>query len=121
MLNMDIVIAESKKIELLLKKYFHASGDNLEQLVESCDERLPSSVTVHLSRLVALKVKMDQENSYQENEENFLTLCALCEEELKPRANRFIWNCVLGLFVVLLLGAIGFYLVHWDYISFSKS
>lgn len=116
--NINAVIMESRRLEMLLKAHYHAQGNTLQELVESSRERLPSDVISKLSLIASIQYDAIDEKNNDEFDVNLLiTKCKECEKELLPRSNRTIWGIALFLIFSVTAGAIWFYIENWHYIA----
>ena len=112
--EMDQVVLRTHRLEALLKQQYHAQGNELEQLIVSCQERLPSHITVKLHFIVGMSQKIESGHQTLEESREFFLACKECEKELTPRSGRFVWRIALSLMTVMTLAAVLFYYMHWD-------
>jgi len=115
MSDIEKVILRTRKLESLLRLQYHAEGNGLDQLITSCEERLPHDVIDKLRYIASTYDKVVHEDEYQpELGRQFISVCNDCERELTPRSGRFIWRVAITLMTLITLLAIAFYYAHWD-------
>ncbi|MGV3002905.1 DUF4145 domain-containing protein [Vibrio sp.] len=117
MSDIEKVVLHTRRLERLLREQYHAKGQGLVELTESCVTRLPHDVAqrIHLiaqSRQQLLDGEIDLELTA-----DFIQTCIECEKELTPRSGRFIWGVAIVLMLAMTLGAILFYSIHWDVVA----
>ncbi|EEY98100.1 DUF4145 domain-containing protein [Vibrio mimicus] len=118
MSEIEQVVLRTRKLETLLREQYHAEGKGLHQLVSSCEERLPHDVIKKLRYVATIRNKLMHEDGYQlDNRKAFLAVCQECEDELTPRSGKFVWRLAFMLMVLMTLGAIFFYYLHWEELS----
>ena len=118
MSDITLVVERSRKIESLLKVYYHAQGKGLHQLISSCEDRLPNDVIKKLRFIATMKNKVVHEKDYQlEDKQRFKQTSKLVIEILTPRSSRFIWMLVGGILVISTLFSMMVYLIYWDTIK----
>ncbi|WP_375751875.1 DUF4145 domain-containing protein [Vibrio sp. HN007] len=118
MSDIERVVVRTRRLEKLLRVQYHADGKGLHQLITSCEERLPHDVIGKLRYVATIRNKIVHEENYQlEDRNDFLAVCDDCEQELTPRASRFIWRAAVALMILFTLAALGFYYIHWDTLS----
>ncbi|WP_413285577.1 DUF4145 domain-containing protein [Vibrio sp. MA40-2] len=115
MSDIEEVVKRSRRIEKLLRVHYHADGKGLHQLITSCEERLPHDMAKKLRYIATIRNKIVHEDDYKlEDNKAFFATCDLCEKELTPRANVFIWRAAILVMLFFTLAALGVYAVHWD-------
>ncbi|MCL9783561.1 DUF4145 domain-containing protein [Vibrio sp. S4M6] len=115
MTDIEKVILQTRKIESLLRLQYHAEGKSLDELITSCEERLPHDVIDKLRYVAMTYDKVVHEDEFQpELGRQFLSVCHDCEKELTPRSGRFIWRVAISLMALITVMAIAFYYAHWD-------
>lgn len=115
MSDIESVVQRTRRLEKLLRLRYHAEGQGLHQLITSCQDRLPHDVISKLRYVATIRNKIVHEENYQlEDKRAFMAVCDDCEQELTPRASRFIWRTAMMLMAVLTLLALLFYYIHWD-------
>ncbi|WP_104400952.1 DUF4145 domain-containing protein [Vibrio penaeicida] len=118
MSDIEKVVTKTRRLEKLLRQQYHASGGTMEQLISSCEERLPHDVIDKLRSVAATRDSLVNEHEEELDDPiRFLKLCDECEKELTPRSGRFIWGVALSLMVVITLAALSFYYAHWQELS----
>lgn len=118
MSDIEKVVTKTRRLEKLLRQQYHASGGTMEQLISSCEERLPHDVIDKLRTVAATRDSLVNEQIEELDDSiRFLKLCNECEKELTPRSGRFIWGVALSLMVVITLVALSFYYAHWQELS----
>ncbi|BCL71548.1 conserved hypothetical protein [Vibrio nigripulchritudo MADA3029] len=119
MSDIEKVVIRTRRLEKLLRQQYHASGANMDQLISSCEERLPHDVIDKLRSVAATRDSLvnDENDIDLDNPGQFLKLCDECEKELTPRSGRFIWGVALSLMVLITLAALSFYYAHWQELS----
>ncbi len=118
MSDIERVVVRTRRLEKLLRSQYHADGQGLHQLISSCEERLPHDVISKLRYIATVRNKIVHEDSYQlDNKRQFFSVCRECEQELTPRATRFIWRIAIILVMAFTAVALGFYYVHWEKLS----
>ncbi|MGL5291449.1 MAG: DUF4145 domain-containing protein [Vibrionaceae bacterium] len=109
-----LVIKLTKRIEYLLTEYYHATGDDLAQMVESCQERLPNAVMQPLNLVTQIASEALHDNHYHlADTKQFLIACKQCEQLLTPRSVRRIWYVALLLIVLVTGMSLWFYANFW--------
>ncbi|MGF1743233.1 DUF4145 domain-containing protein [Vibrio profundum] len=109
------VVLRTHRVESLLRSQYHAEGEGLEQLISSCEERLPHDVIAKLHQIAQLHNTLtSDEQTPSDAKQDFLLLCRECEKELTPRSSRFIWRTAIVLMMLITMAALGFYYAHWD-------
>ncbi|MDR9828836.1 DUF4145 domain-containing protein [Vibrio sp. FNV 38] len=115
MSDIEKVVIRTRRLEKLLRVQYHAEGVGLEQLVSSCEERLPHDVIGRLRFVATIRDKVVHEEDFAFNEmDEFIEVCEVCEEGLTPRSSRFIWRAAMWLMVLITTLAIIIYYIHWD-------
>lgn len=115
--DLAIVVSWSNRLELLLKLHYHAKGDDLQELIESCEERLPHDVIEKLHYIARVKNSMmQQKKSKLDDPRQLIMVCKQCENELQPRSAKLIWRFALFLIFAVTMGALWFYAVNWPLI-----
>ncbi len=115
MSEIEKVVVCTRRLEKLLRGRYHAEGRGLHQLISSCEERLPHDVVAKLRFIATVRNKLVHEESYRlEDRAHFFSVCQECEQELTPRANRFIWRIALTIVLIFTAIALGFYYAHWE-------
>lgn len=118
MSDIEHIVRRIHKLEALLRKQYHAQGEGLEQLVDSCQERLPNRITDQLHFIAQVSQELNQTpNAHLDNSDNFFLACKECEKELTPRSGRFVWRIALSLMTIMTLIALAFYYAHWDLLN----
>lgn len=93
MSDIEKVVTKTRRLEKLLRQQYHASGGTMEQLISSCEERLPHDVIDKLRTVAATRDSLVNEHIEELDDSiRFLKLCDECEKELTPRSGRFIWG-----------------------------
>lgn len=107
-----------KKLADVLKKRYHAQGEQLEQLILSCEERLPQHIVKKLYFNAQLQAQWLKGDLFAEHElTQVLVNCQECEQALIPRGSRLLWKTVIFLLVAVSLGSLIFYFLYWDEIT----
>ncbi|MDG3086670.1 DUF4145 domain-containing protein [Vibrio hannami] len=115
MSDIERVVVRTRRLEKLLRVQYHADGKGLHQLITSSEERLPHDVISKLRYVATIRNKIVHEENYElEDSKAFFSVCDDCEQELTPRASRFIWRVAIAVMILFTLVAMGFYYVHWD-------
>lgn len=115
MSDIESVVQRTRRLEHLLRVRYHAEGQGLHQLITSCQDRLPHDVISKLRYVATIRNKIVHEENYQlEDKHQFMLVCDDCEQELTPRADRFIWRTAVMLMAIITLLALLFYYIHWD-------
>ncbi len=118
MSDIEEVVKRTRRIEKLLRIQYHADGKGLHQLITSCEERLPHDVINKLRYVATIRNKVVHEEDFQlDDRQSFNSVCNECEQELTPRANRFIWRAAIALMTLFTLAALGFYMANWEQVS----
>ncbi len=118
MSDIEKVVMRTRTLEKLLRTHYHAQGRGLHQLITSCEERLPHDVIAKLRYIATVRNKVVHEEGFKlDDRKGFISACDDCEKELTPRSPRFIWRVAILLMVLITLGALGFYYMHWDELS----
>ncbi|WP_264878254.1 DUF4145 domain-containing protein [Vibrio agarivorans] len=115
MSDIEKVVIRTRRLEKLLRVQYHAEGRGLHQLITSCEERLPHDVVGRLRFVATIRNKVVHEEDFVFDEvDDFFSACDVCEEELTPRSNRFIWRAAMWLMVLITMMAMVVYYIHWD-------
>ncbi|MBY7932412.1 DUF4145 domain-containing protein [Vibrio fluvialis] len=118
MSDIEQVVERTRKLETLLRTQYHAQGQNLEERINSCEERLPHDVLAKLHYVATISHQVVEEEHYQlEDRKAFVAVCIECEKELTPRSGRFIWRVALMLMMLMTLAAMVVYYLHWEELS----
>lgn len=116
--NSETVVSYTHRLERLLKNKYHATGEGLQQLTESCVTRIPHGALEKLRHIAEINQKLSDDDSYElEDEAAFFRICVECEKELTPRSGRFVWGMAILLMVAITAAALLFYTIHWDVLS----
>ncbi|WP_318519246.1 DUF4145 domain-containing protein [Photobacterium leiognathi] len=118
MVDIEQVIDRSRRIEDLLRHHYHAKGSDLQQLIGSCEDRLPHDVLVKLEKVAELNKQFTSSDGRVDSSDEFIQLCDWCEKELAPRSSRLVWGVAITLLCGFTLAAIWFYTVNWHHIKF---
>ncbi|HDI3252735.1 TPA: DUF4145 domain-containing protein [Vibrio cholerae] len=118
MSEIEQVVLRTRKLETLLREQYHAEGKGLHQLITSCEERLPHDVIKKLRYVATIRNKVVHEDDYRlDDRKAFLAVCQECEDELTPRSGKFVWRIAFMLMMLMTLGALFFYYLHWEELS----
>lgn len=116
--DIGLAVKANSRLEMLLKAHYHAEGTGLNQLINSCQERLPHDVIAKLRFIASTTDKIVNEEGYQiEDMKRFMLACKESEKELLPRSNRTIWGIAIFLIVAVTGGAVWFYIENWGRIT----
>ncbi|MFH0255541.1 DUF4145 domain-containing protein [Vibrio rumoiensis] len=118
MSDIEKVVLHTRRLERLLREQYHAKGQGLLELTESCSSRLPHDVMkkIHLIAEIRQQI-LDEDETNIESTTAFVQACIECEKELTPRSGRFIWGVAILLMIAMTLGALLFYSIHWDVVA----
>lgn len=118
MSEIEHIVGPTRRLETLLKSQYHAQGRNLDELISSCEERLPHDMIAKLRYVAGVVRKVVNGESVQaEDQKALLSIVRECEKALTPRSGRFIWRIALMLMLLMTLAAMGVYYVHWEELS----
>lgn len=118
MSDIEHIVRRIHKLETLLRKQYHAQGEGLEQLVDSCQERLPNRISNQLHLIAQVERELDEkQNLHVTSPDRFFVACKECEKELTPRSGRFVWRIAVSLMTIMTLIALAFYYLHWDILN----
>ncbi|MCG6269100.1 DUF4145 domain-containing protein [Vibrio furnissii] len=118
MSDSEQVMMQTRRLETLLRMQYHAQGDSLEALINSCADRLPHDVLAKLRYVASIGGDVMQQEHYQlDDRKAFLAVCLECEKELTPRSGRFIWRVAVMLMLLMTLAAMVVYYIHWEELS----
>ncbi|WED21755.1 DUF4145 domain-containing protein [Vibrio sp. JC009] len=119
MSDIESVVTRTRRLEKLLRVRYHADGKGLHQLITSCEDRLPHDVISRLRYIATIRNKIVHQEDFQlDDKKQFLAVCDDCEQELTPRATRFIWRVAVYLMALFTLATLVFYYIYWDEITF---
>ena len=116
----DLVTAVkcSNRIEQLLKQHYHAHGNSLSEVIDSCSERLPREVHDKLHEIAYIHSEALAKGRYEPaDSEQFFIVCKQCEKELQPRSSKLIWRFVVFIILTVTAMAVWFYAINWHYIN----
>ncbi len=119
-MDIEQVIDRSRRLEDLLRQYYHAKGTDLTQLVHSCDNRFPDDIFNKLNQITTIRQQLMEDEisiSDSNNYQLFMDLCSECEVELMPRSSRLVWGVAVVLLGGITLAALGFYFYNWQHIT----
>ncbi|HBV76542.1 MULTISPECIES: DUF4145 domain-containing protein [Vibrio] len=115
MSDIEKVVSHTRRLERLLREQYHATGQGLLELTESCASRLPHDVVQKIHYISSIRQQLLDDDDYQlKDKEAFIQLCIECEKELTPRSGKFIWGVAIFLVILMTIGALLFYTIHWD-------
>lgn len=118
MSDIEKVVLHTRRLERLLREQYHATGQGLIELTESCATRLPHDVVKKIYLVAQIRQQLlDDDDSNFELINAFVQACIECEKELTPRSGRFVWGVAILLMVAMTLGALFFYSFHWDFFA----
>ena len=118
MSDIEKVVLHTRRLERLLREQYHAKGQGLVELTESCSTRLPHDVIKKIYLIAETRQQiLDEHDANTESTVAFVQACIECEKELTPRSGRFIWGVAILLMVAMTLGALLFYTIHWDVVA----
>lgn len=118
MSDIEKVVLHTRRLEGLLREQYHAKGQGLIELTESCVTRLPHDVAQKIHLIAQTRQQLlDDDDVEPESTAAFIQACIECEKELTPRSGRFIWGVAIVLMLTMTLGAILFYSIHWDVVA----
>ncbi|SJN21427.1 hypothetical protein FM109_03580 [Vibrio casei] len=113
--DIEKVVSHTRRLERLLREQYHATGQGLLELTESCASRLPHDVVQKIHYISSIRQQLLDDDDYQlKDKEAFIQLCIECEKELTPRSGKFIWGVAIFLVILMTIGALLFYTIHWD-------
>lgn len=113
--DIDMVTRKSEHLARLLKEKFHAEGDELEQLIVSCEERLPHDVLSKLHYIAVIHDEISHQSEFVLADiQAFNQAYEQCVNELTPRSSKFVWRVVGGLMFIITLAALIVYYIHWE-------
>lgn len=116
--DLATLVKWSSRIEGLLIKHYHAEGNNLSELINSCEERIPRETHDRLRCIEqAYLYALQQPECVLQDSQVFVAVCKQCEQDLQPRSTKVIWRLVLFLIFAATAGAVWFYAINWTYIT----
>lgn len=118
MSDIEKIVMHTRRLERLLREQYYAKGQGLVELTESCGTRLPHDIAKKLYSIADTRQSLlNDDDSDPTLSEQFIQACRECEKELTPRSGRMIWSAAILLMVLMTLGAVLVYVVHWDVLS----
>lgn len=118
MSEIEKVVTHTSRLERLLREQYYAKGQGLVELTESCGTRLPHDIAKKLYSIADIRQSLlDDEESDPTLVEQFVQACKECEKELTPRSGRLVWGAAIVFMLLMTLGAMVLYFVHWDVVS----
>ena len=98
-------------LKLLLKDRYHAKGDDLLSLINSCEERLPHDVLTDLKSLVEIHANSIAIGHVSLSERRiFMANYHQSKRTLTPRSNLLLWRLVFALILFSTVMALVFYI-----------
>lgn len=113
----DYALSQCHRLEDLLRNQYHAQGDNLDQLLQSCEERLPHQVVDKLHNMVTLSEAIQDERWRDEDIDRLEHAIDNCFRELAPRSGRLVWGAVGAVLMLMTAAALIFYYLHWELLA----
>lgn len=118
MSDIEKVVLHTRRLERLLREQYHAEGQGLVELTESCATRLPHDVAQKMFVVAETRQQLlNDDEIHIDAVTAFVQVCIECEKELTPRSGRFVWGVAILLMLAITLGAILFYSAHWDIVT----
>ncbi|MBD1576442.1 MULTISPECIES: DUF4145 domain-containing protein [Vibrio] len=118
MSDIEKITSRRQRLEQLLRDQYYAEGQGLDDLINSCEQRLPQAVVKKMRLIAEIAQKLSDDVDYKVPDWAELDrMCRECEKELTPRSGRFVWGVAIVLMLAMTLGAVLFYHLNWDSIS----
>jgi len=115
MSDIEIIVVRSKEIEQLLRKQYRAEGQEMDQLISSCEERLPHDIVFQLRFIATIKDRAVNEESFIFDDKfDFIQAYKQCMLRLTPRSGRFIWRIAFLLMCFMTAMSLLFYYINWE-------